>query len=100
MFLLQLVGVKGKGPRQRLSPAGPTRRRDDGPASPGSSTSAIAGEVLRRHARSCPVRGRAASPRSDEPAWSREASSVVERRQSKIVEVDSQVAKPPQRRLD
>src|SRR5438128_5569176 len=41
MFLLQLVGVKRKGPRQGLSLAGPTsRRRDDGPASPGSSTSA------------------------------------------------------------
>src|SRR5438477_12844219 len=101
MFLLQLVGVKGKRPVDGLSLAGPTsRRRDDGPASPSSSTSAVAREVLRGHARARPVRGRAASPASDERAWSRETARVVERRQGEIVEVDPQVAKPPQRRLD
>src|SRR6266487_1219413 len=52
MFLLQVVWVKGKRPAAWPFAAGPTsRRRDDGPASPGSSTFARAREVLRRHVR-------------------------------------------------
>src|SRR5467141_4179171 len=77
MFLLQVVWVKGKKPAAWPFAAGPTsRRRDDGPASPGSSTSARAREELRRHVRAPKVGRRATAPSSDEPARRRESSRV------------------------
>src|SRR6267378_3553701 len=101
MFHLQVVWVKRKRPAAWPFAAGPTsRRRDDGPASPGSSTSATAREELRRHARARPVGRGAAPPTSDEPAWRRQTSRVVNRRKSEVVEVYPQVVEAPQRRLD
>src|SRR5438309_5142889 len=116
MFLLQVVGRKGTRARgtecflwhghsrragqPRLRARTTSCRRDDGPAALRPSTSAIAREKLGRNVRARPVGGRAASPTSDDRAWSRETSGVVQRRQSEIVEVDPQVAKPPQRRFD
>src|SRR6266581_2052756 len=101
MFLLQLVGVKRKGPRQGLSLARPTsRRRDDGPASPGSSTYVRARDELRRHVRAPKVGRRATALSSDEPARRRESYRVVKRRKSEVVGVDPEIVEAPQRRLD
>src|SRR6266568_6875568 len=101
MFLLQVVWVKGKRPAAWPFAAGPTsRRRDDGPASPGSSTSAGAREELRRHVRASPVGRRTAPPTSDQPARRRQTSRVIKRRKSEVVEVDPEVVEAPQRRLD
>src|SRR6266581_4031580 len=92
MFLLQVGWVKGKRPAAWPFAAGPTsRRRDDGPASPGSSTSAGAREELRRHVRARPVCGRAASPTSDVPAWGHQSSGVIKRRKGEVVVVYPQI---------
>src|SRR5713101_4532573 len=78
MFLLQVVWVKGKRPAAWPFRGGPTsRRRDDGPAPPGSSTSAGSGKELRRHGRARPVGRGAAPPSSDDPAGRRQTSCVI-----------------------
>src|SRR5438552_18907924 len=52
MFLLQVIWVKGKRPAAWPFAAGPTsRRRDDGPTWPGSSTFARPRKVSRRPVR-------------------------------------------------
>src|SRR5258708_25128209 len=98
-FSPRWLGKGGKGPGDWLCGGGPTPRGgDEGPASPGSSTSAGAREELRRHIRASPVGRRAAPPTSDQPARRRQTSRVIKRRKGEVVEVDPEVVEAPQRR--